>query len=263
MVAIDGDRLRAELLEVGGLWRSVRVVGETGSTNADLADAARAGAPTGTLLVAQRQTAGRGRLDRSWSSDADGLALSLLVRPTVESRRWTWLPLITGMAVAEAVRRATDVPATLKWPNDVLVGSDKLAGILAQAVQTPDGPACVLGVGLNLTHTADQLPVPQATSLALQGARTTDATVVTVTIARAFALLYGQWTKMSPDRNPEAEFARAYLHRCSTIGRHVRVELPGETVEGVADGIDEDGRLLVRNASGSRAFGAGDVVHLR
>lgn len=274
--ALDAARLRELLLDGTGLWRQVDVVTETGSTNADLAERARSGgAGHGTALLTGHQASGRGRLDRTWSAPPQtSLAMSMLVIPQVgrgtgrteaPAQRWTWLPLITGMATSEAIRRATDVAAVLKWPNDVMVGDRKLCGILAERVQTPAGPGCVIGVGVNIDLTEQQLPVPWATSLLLAGARTRDRNTIAATILRAFGLLYDHWLN---DFDASA-LARSYVARCATIGREVKVVLPesagpGSTaVQGRAEAIDDDGRLVVRTADGLRTFGAGDVVHLR
>ncbi len=261
--ALDVGRLRDLLVADRSFWRRVEVVDATGSTNADLADAARAGrAGHGTVLLTDNQTRGRGRLDRTWSAAPGGsLAMSMLVVPDqVPAARWTWLPLICGMATSEGLRRAAGVPTVLKWPNDVMVGDRKLSGILAERVTTPAGAGCVLGVGVNTDLSEGQLPVPWATSLRLVGATTRNKTVVAATIARAFALLYRNWA----DHFDGAALAGAYLGRCATIGRQVRVVLPGEdSVVGRAEAVDDDGRLVLRTAAGRRVFGAGDVVHLR
>ncbi|MBA8793340.1 BirA family biotin operon repressor/biotin-[acetyl-CoA-carboxylase] ligase [Friedmanniella endophytica] len=267
---LDGRRLAA--LVTGGRWQRVGVVEQTGSTNADLAAAARAGAPDGIVLATGYQSGGRGRLNRRWTAPpGTSLALSMLLRPGPGTlARWSWLPLLTGLAVAESLRRAAEVPALLKWPNDVLVGDRKLCGILAERIDTPTGPACVIGVGINTDLTEEQLPVPWATSLALLGARTRDQTVVAATVLRAFELLYAEWLDAPAARRDgsaaavDAAFAAAYLNRCSTVGREVRVVLgPDESVTGRAEAIDADGRLVVRTPTGTRAFSAGDVVHLR
>ncbi|GAA2098565.1 biotin--[acetyl-CoA-carboxylase] ligase [Microlunatus panaciterrae] len=250
------------LVKPGSLWRRVDVVASTGSTNADLAQKARHGAESGSVLVTGFQSAGRGRLGRSWVAPAESsIALSLLVRPDqVASWRWTWLPLLTGLAVVEGLRRAADVPAMLKWPNDVLVRERKLAGILAERVETPSGPACVVGIGLNVSLAEDELPVPTATSLQLAGAATTNRNTLIATILRAFALIYQQWESSDDD----AAFGAAYIARCATIGRQVKVVLAADSeVTGTAEAIDGDGRLVVRTAAGRRTFGAADIVHLR
>lgn len=265
---LDAEVLRRELLRPGGLWSAVDVVERTGSTNADLAARARAGAPAGSVLVTDFQDAGRGRQGRTWVAPrGTSIAMSVLVRPAdVDPARWTWLPLLAGLAVVEALRRAADVPALLKWPNDVLVDGLKVCGVLAERVETPAGPACVLGTGVNVWLAADELPVPTATSLALlaqsrrPGSRPPSRTLLIATVLAAFELLYQRWEVLEDD----APFAASYLRRSDTLGRRVRVHLAGDvTVEGVAEALDVDGRLVVRTASGRQTFGAGDVVHLR
>ena len=224
-------------------WR-VEVLRSTGSTNQVVAGRARAGEPAGLVVVAEQQSAGRGRLDRQWVSPARaGLTFSVLLRPDLPAGRMGWLPLWGGLAVARALREQAGLEVELKWPNDVLVGGLKLCGLLAEVV---DG-AVVLGVGLNVTTRADELP-GSATSLLLAGAVTTDRDTVLRAVLRTL-------TAVLAERSPEA-----YRTRCSTVGRRVRVVLPGgQAVEGLAERVDDDGRLVVDGT----AYGAGDVVHLR
>jgi BirA family biotin operon repressor/biotin-[acetyl-CoA-carboxylase] ligase len=246
--------------EVAGQWREVRVVAETGSTNADVAELARSGEPAGLVLVAEYQTAARGRLDRRWTAPArSGLTFSMLMRPDdVAVAAWTLLPLLVGVAVAAAVEETAAVDALLKWPNDVLVGDRKLAGILAERVETPTGPAVVVGVGLNVTLAEDELPVPTATSLVLSGASCVDRTVVLGGILSTIARDYTGW------RAADGVLLPRYRRRCATLGREVRVELPGGVVlDGRAVDVDSDGSLVVETAAGRRSVTAGDVVHVR
>ena len=194
---------------------------ETGSTNADLLAEARAGAAEGLVLVAETQTAGRGRLGRSWSSPPRAaLAFSVLLRPVaVPPAARAWLPLLTGIAVAAALRAEAGVTATLKWPNDVLVDGRKIAGILAEA----HGDAIVAGVGLNVTLTRAELPVPTATSLLLEDAACLDRERLLAAMLTELASRYTAWAA-----GPDAAALRAeYLRWCVTVGREVRVELPG------------------------------------
>jgi BirA family biotin operon repressor/biotin-[acetyl-CoA-carboxylase] ligase len=260
---LDEVRLRSELLEPGALWRRLDVVAETGSTNADLAARARAGEESGTVLVTDFQSAGKGRLGRTWTAPpGTSIAMSVLIRPhDVASTRWTWLPLLAGLAVVEALRRGAEAHAVLKWPNDVLVDGRKICGILAERVETPSGPACVIGMGLNVHLSDEELPVPTAISLAvLNPSRVMGRNPLLTTILRAFASIYQQW-EISDD---DTAFATSYVKRCDTIGRRVRVSLAGGLdVEGEAEAIDRDGRLVIRTAEGVRSLGAGDVVHLR
>ena len=226
-------------------WR-VEVLAEVGSTNALVAERARAGEPAGLVLVAEHQAQGRGRLDRTWTSPPRaGLTLSVLLRPELPAERWPWLPLWGGLAVARALREQTAVDAVLKWPNDVLVGGRKVCGLLAE-VAAPG--ALVLGIGLNVSTRADELPHDGATSLALSGASTTDRDTLLRALLRELAAVLGEAA-------PEG-----YRALCATIGAPVRVELPGGgSVSGTATAVDDDGRLVVDGT----AYGAGDVVHLR
>jgi BirA family biotin operon repressor/biotin-[acetyl-CoA-carboxylase] ligase len=256
---LDAAALRSALTGPGRFWTDVVVTAETGSTNADVAAAARAGAPEGTVHTTDSQTAGRGRLDRSWSAPAgSGAIVSVLLRPdAVPAARWVWLPLLVGLAVDATVHEC-GVASGLKWPNDVLVDGRKLAGILLERVETENGPAAVVGVGLNISLRRDELPVETATSLALEGAAETDRTIVTRSLLRNLEALYRAWSASGGD--PAAGIRDSYVRRCVTIGRRVRVMLPlDQTWEGQATGIDDLGRLLVDG----RAISAGDITHLR
>jgi len=240
----------------------VEVVAEAGSTNALVADRARAGGPEGLVVLAEHQTAGRGRLDRTWETPArSGLTFSVLLRPTVPAGSWPWLPLLTGHAVATALR-AAGFEATVKWPNDVLLGERKVAGILVERVETPSGPAAVVGIGVNVAMTADQLPVPEATSLAVEG-DAPDRTELLGLLLDTLWDSYVRWQEGGAEAG--ARLATAYAESCATLGRDVRVALPGgEALAGRAVGIDPQGRLVVSAAEGSStAVGAGDVVHVR
>ncbi len=223
-------------------WR-VEVLERCGSTNALLSERARAGEPAGLVLVAEEQTAGRGRLDRSWTSPPrSGLTFSVLLRPRLPAARLPWVPLWGGVAVARAVREQTGVAAGLKWPNDVLVDGRKLAGLLAEVA----GDAVVLGIGLNVSTRRAELPHPGATSLLLEGATTTDRDPLLRSVLRAVRDVLEQ---ADPD---------AYRELCTTLGRPVRMELPGgTTVRGRAEGVDDGGRLVVDGTP----YDAGDVVH--
>ncbi len=255
---LDADGLRHRLTRADGLWRCVTVVRQTGSTNADLLEAARAGAEEGLVLVAEEQTAGRGRLGRTWSAPPRAaLTFSVLLRPAdVPPTRLGWLPLLTGLAVASAVREQAGLPASLKWPNDVLVAERKLAGILAEA----HGDAVVVGVGLNVTLSPAELPAPAATSLLIEDAASTDRAALLAAILTGLGLRYQAW-RADPDT---ARLRADYLRWCATIGRPVRAELPGgAALTGTAEDVDEAGRLVLRTAGGPVPVGAGDVVHVR
>jgi BirA family transcriptional regulator, biotin operon repressor / biotin---[acetyl-CoA-carboxylase] ligase len=263
---LDAASLHRQAVRPDALWRAVEVVARTGSTNADLLARALAGEPEGVVLAAEGQTAGRGRMGRTWvAPPRAALTFSMLLRPTPPPVRRGWLPLLAGLAVAEAVTAVTGVPAGLKWPNDVLVGDAKLCGILAESV----GDAVVVGVGLNVSTEAAELPGPgpgalPATSLRAAGATALDREPLLLAILAAVERWYQAWQNARGD--PESSGLRAaYTGRSATIGRNIRAELPGgKTLSGPAVGVDPDGRLLVRVASGAEvAVAAGDVVHLR
>lgn len=235
------------------------------STNSELV-ARAAELPDLAVLATTDQPAGRGRLDRVWSAPAGAsLAVSVFVRfergLAPDSRRLGWLPLLAGVAMTRAVRGLGVAGAGLKWPNDVLVDGRKLAGLLTEL--TPHG--VVVGAGLNLSMTVEQLPVPTATSLAIEGADQ-DAGLADRALAaylRELFDLVAQWRAVS---SPAA--LRPVVERhLQTLGSAVRVDQPGlPTLRGVAEGLDDDGRLLVRpSGPGSPivAVSAGDVTHLR
>lgn len=270
--------LRGEVLPGSRLYTSLRVVARTGSTNADLLAAARAGAAEGAVLAAEEQTAGRGRLDRAWQSRAGAsLTFSVLLRPArVPAALRGWLPLLAGVAVARALRAQTGLDIGLKWPNDVLCGPGKLAGILAEQDAGQPG-AIVVGVGLNVSASRDELPTEAATSLALQGVASPDRQGLLVAILRDLEAWYLPWANGSqpgtePGTTPGAGpgdpvgsgLRPEYLRLCATLGREVRVELPGSVVlTGRACDVDDLGRLIVTTGSGPQAVSAGDVIHVR
>jgi BirA family biotin operon repressor/biotin-[acetyl-CoA-carboxylase] ligase len=288
-------------------WRVLDVVDSTGSTNADLAERARRGEAEGAVLVADHQTAGRGRRDRSWTAPPrSGIAVSVLLRPgasSIPAERWSWLSLLAGVAVTDALIHTCGLAARLKWPNDVLVSMDgrpggelgKVAGLLAEVIRSEAGgagqagapgeigQAVVLGMGINVSQSTEELPVPTATSLRLAGSATSDRDTVLRSVLRSLSDRYREWTAAGGD--PRAGLAAVYRERCATIGRQVRVELPnGTTMDGLAEGVDDEGRLLVReyraqteltaNSANTaseddvtngvlHALSAGDVVHIR
>jgi BirA family transcriptional regulator, biotin operon repressor / biotin---[acetyl-CoA-carboxylase] ligase len=263
--ALDGPALSDALTRDSSLWRSLEVVPEIGSTNAELiaraaADPEGGGAPEGTVLVAEHQVTGRGRLDRSWTSPPRaGITVSLLLRPDVPAARKGWLPLLTGVALAEAVAEGTGVLPSLKWPNDLLAADGrKLAGILAETT----GKAVVVGVGLNVSTTTEELP-DTGTSLARVLGTTVDRAPVLLAFLRAFERRYRRWTEVLGDP-VSSGLAQDYLAWSSTVGTEVAVGLPdGSTLEGTAQAVDWDGRLVVATAQGTVELASGDVQHVR
>lgn len=230
-------------------WR-VAVVEETGSTNSDLLQWASEGLPGRSVLVARHQTAGRGRLDRRWEAPAGAnLLVSLLFRaPTGDTDRETPQQLVhrVALAVLAACAEVTGVRADLKWPNDVLLGDAKLAGILAEGrhVRGPSGEehAVVVGVGLNVGW------APEGAARLGEGI---DPLVVLAAVLRSI------------DAQP-ADVWPVYREHLATLGRRVRIDLEEGSFEGVAVDVERDGRLRVRTDDAEdRWVTAGDVVHLR
>jgi BirA family biotin operon repressor/biotin-[acetyl-CoA-carboxylase] ligase len=240
------------------LVASLTYVEVTGSTNVDLA--AKGGEDL-TVLVAGSQTAGKGRAGREWSSPVGAsLSVSILLKPklaTVDSL--AWLPLLAGAAMTRAVRRL-GAAATLKWPNDVLVNERKLCGVLSELV---DGQTVIVGAGLNLEQQQDELPIPNATSLALEGLTVSLPEALHAYLAE-FVPLYKSFVAAGGD--PEAGLRSLAIELCSTIGQDVRAIMPGDSeVVGQAIDIDSAGRLLIAVPGENTlyAVGAGDIVHLR
>lgn len=274
---LRADEVRAALLAPAGPLRRCVVLPRVGSTSTELLALLRAdpGWADGGLLTAEHQHAGRGRAGHAWTTPPGAaLTLSLAVRPGVPRARWGWLPLLTGLGVARALRSATGLDAGVKWPNDLLVpaadGADvpgwgaerKVAGILAEVA--PDGAAAVLGIGVNVAQTAAELPVPSATSLVAAGARGVDRTSVLVGVVREVTGLLARW------REHDGDVAAAGLDRevaaaCRTLGAAVRATLPdGSEVRGTAVRLTADGALVLRAPDGAeRLLLAGDVRHVR
>lgn len=261
---LQADALRRALITPGSLWSELDILEEAPSTNAVLTDRAALDGRSGLVVVAEHQTAGRGRLDRTWvSPPRAGVTMSVLVRPDdVAVSRWPWIGLLAGLAVGAMLRDTAGVQARLKWPNDVVVEDRKVAGLLVERVEAASyPPAAVIGVGLNVSQRSAELPVPAATSLALEGATTTDRSVLVRGLLRTLEGLLGEWQRSAGD--PRRGLLDAYVQACSTIGRRVTVAVAGgAAVEGDAVGVDTSGRLIVETASGRQLFGAGDVVHL-
>jgi BirA family biotin operon repressor/biotin-[acetyl-CoA-carboxylase] ligase len=276
-LSLDVAEITDAVVRAGSVWREVRVVTETGSTNADLLAVAREGAREGAVLVAEAQTAGRGRMGRRWASPPRaGLTFSVLLRPYgVPAALLGWVPLLTGAAVAAAVKAVAAVDTSLKWPNDVLAGGAKLGGILAER----SGSAVVVGIGVNVYQRRADLPGDGATSVLLETAAATTAaagaeggatrpdlrTRVLVAVLAALSDRYLAWRdQFSPGDAETSGLRQEYLALCATLGREVTVTLPGgKGITGTAEGVDWAGRLEVRTASGTVPVSAGDVVHLR
>jgi BirA family biotin operon repressor/biotin-[acetyl-CoA-carboxylase] ligase len=267
-----------ELVEqVGGdegpVWE-VRRTAETASTNADLLALARQGAAEGIVLVADHQTAGRGRLDRRWEAPPDAsLLVSILTQPTDPPRSLgtDQLHLVSnavGVAAASAAHAVTGVDIGLKWPNDLVVetpeGTRKVGGILAETVLVEGRvDALVVGIGINVTW-PDELPAELA-DIAIALNHAAGRPVDRDELLRAFLVELGHWYAALGSAGGRGELLGRYRALSATIGRRVRVELSGETVVGDAVDVSSDGHLLVVDEcpDRQREIIAGDVVHLR
>lgn len=266
--------LRRALLRPESLWTEIELVQETGSTNTDLVERLRRGQSAveeGTVLVAERQTSGRGRLDRDWSAPArSGLFFSVVLRPgqAIEPRRLGWLPLLAGVATATALSRTAGVDTALKWPNDLMAAvrreERKIGGILAERIGDQEHGAVVLGIGLNVSLGAEELPVPGAGSLLLADAQNIDRDPLLRAVLRSIEEWYLKWREADGDASA-CGLQETYAAGCATLGRQVRAELPGgHQREGEAVAIDGDGQLVLSTGGGVlESVDAGDIVHLR
>ena len=238
-------------------WRDVEHHATIGSTNAR---AAVVGQPW-RVVVADHQSEGRGRLARSWEAPP-GTSVAISATVPVPAGAPGWLPLLAGLAVAEAVTAETGLAADLKWPNDVLLPGDddrKVCGVLCEVVTGPGDPLVVVGAGVNVDQTREQLPVDTATSLTLAGASDVDRSRLVAAYLAGLARWYAALAGPDPYR-----IRAAYRERCTTVGRPVTVSRPdGPTCVGTAVAVDDDGRLVVDGAEGRQAWPAGDVTHVR
>jgi BirA family biotin operon repressor/biotin-[acetyl-CoA-carboxylase] ligase len=254
---LDPISLRKELTPP---WHYLEVVEETGSTNADLIARAAAGEDVdGVVLIAEHQTAGRGRMGRHWSTAPRAqIAMSVGVGAgAVPTSAWGWLPLAAGVAVVDAVAAVTGVQADLKWPNDVLVGGAKLAGILAEVT----GRVIVVGIGLNVTLRAEELGESGATSLLDLGVDAADRTRLTAELLRRLGDRVSSWRGAG---GADDRLCADYRRRCVTVGSPVRATLPGgRVIVGTATSVDDEGRLCIVAGGETVAVSAGDVVQLR
>lgn len=234
----------------------IRRLDEVDSTNRYALDAARAGEASGLVVVADHQSAGRGRLGRTWEAPAGAsLLMSILLRPTIRLEAVHLLTMAAGLAMADAVEAVAGFAPTIKWPNDLLVGDRKLAGMLTEAEVT-DGEvtAVVVGIGVNVQWTDFPPEIAQtatACNLVVGHDVSRDA------LLDAFVARYGS-RLADLDAVPED-----YRARLGTLGRRVRIELASESFEGEAVGVSDDGSLEVRTDDGPRIVTAGDVIHLR
>ncbi len=284
--------LKAALTYPQGQFARVDVVASAGSTNTDLAASAADDSlhyPDLSVLIADAQPAGKGRLGRSWDVPAGSAMISsVFLRPAEQALTaegstadfantgYGWLSVLAGVALCDSLRTLTGLPAELKWPNDVVVKGRKLAGILAQVVpaavagpRAQLGLGVVVGVGVNVSLSEEQLPTERATSLLVEGAEILDRNVLLPAYLNKFAELYKEFVAVGGDAARALRVGPSVLELMEafmgTLGQQVRVELPGgKMLLGTATALQSDGSLVVRDEGGTvHAVSSGDVIHLR
>ena len=233
------------------------------STNLEAMRQARAGARAGLCIVAREQTSGRGRLDRSWQSPKDaGLYFSVILRPQLEMSSWPLITLMTALAVSDALLKACDLRADIKWPNDICINGRKLCGILVETIETESGPAAILGVGINLK--ADRLTaelLTRATSIEEVSGRHEDPEQILRELVKAITERY---EFLDSPQGAEHTVREWCANSSYAFDRRVRVTLLHDTFEGTTRGLASDGALRVETNDGKiRIVRAGDVTALR
>jgi len=230
------------------------------STNTELARLASEGAAEGVSIVAEEQTAGRGRLQRAWSSPKGaGLYFSILLRPTIPQNYWPLITFMAAIAVGDALREAAGLETDIKWPNDLLSGERKICGILAEAIDTPSGRAVILGIGINLTQNAFPPELANlATSVSEATGRAPDREQILAALLEALSCWY-------PLLEEPGQIVDAWSNRSSyAIGKLVQVSNGDDVWQGTTCGVESDGALRLRTASGEiKLVRAGDVYSLR
>ncbi len=230
------------------------------STNTELARLASEGAAEGLSIVADEQTAGRGRLQRAWSSPKGaGLYFSILLRPAIPLNYWPLITFMAALAVGDALRDAAAVQTDIKWPNDLLSGERKMCGILAEAIDTPAGRAVILGIGINLTQDAFPPDLANvATSVARASGRPPDREHILAALLDALSHWY------SLLENP-GQIVDAWTNRSSyALGKLVQVSNGDDVWQGTTCGLEPDGALRLRTSSGEiKIVRAGDVYSVR
>jgi BirA family biotin operon repressor/biotin-[acetyl-CoA-carboxylase] ligase len=232
-------------------WR-VSVVDLTTSTQSDLAELVNASvAKSGEVIAAEFQSNGRGRLDRTFEAPPQSaLLFSFYLTSNREREYWSFISFLAALAMREVITENLAENITLKWPNDILIGDKKVAGLLAQQV----GDGVIIGIGLNVAMGADELPVPTATSLALAGSKNLDRNLLLSAFLNRFEIIFKEWDSGS-------DFLEKYRQVSSTLGRQVRVEVLGrDSIEAKAVSITAQGALILSEGT---EVNVGDVVHLR
>jgi BirA family biotin operon repressor/biotin-[acetyl-CoA-carboxylase] ligase len=255
---LSADRIRAGLT-TSVIGRSLVYLSETSSTNDDARRLANAGGVDGLLVITDHQTAGKGRLQRRWvAPPGSSLLMSLLLRPAIQPVQAQQLTMMCGLAVCDAIEAETGLRVGLKWPNDVVVGGAKLGGILTEIEVRDDKlDFAIVGIGLNVNLNLSQLPrelLMRATSLSSELGRA----VSRLQVLWAFlGSVEERYFLLEDGQSPHVEWSQ----RLTTLGQPVTVTEGKRSFEGVAQEVDHNGALLVRQASGEMATVlAGDVT---
>ncbi len=232
------------------------------STNTEVARLAAEGAEEGLAVVADEQTAGRGRLQRAWSSPKGaGLYFSILLKPKFATNRWPLITFVAALATGDALFEASNVQTDIKWPNDLLANERKICGILAEAIETPSGRAVVLGIGINLTNEAFPAELTNvATSVANESGRAAEREAILAALLQALA----RWYSLLQERDGAEKIVAAWSSRSSyATGKLVQITNGDETLRGHTRGIENDGALRLETAQGMQLIRAGDVTSVR
>lgn len=265
-ITSEPDSLRRDDIRKGlgtkVIGKEVRVFPEIASTNTAAMQMAAEGAPEGTVVLAEVQTGGKGRLGRKWISPQGNLYLSVILRPRVATHKAPLITLIGAVAAATAIRKFCGLPAGIKWPNDVLIAGKKVSGLLTEMSAEPDRiKHIVLGIGLDVNMELNLLPPDVravATTLAAEAQRPVDRTAFLRRLLQELDQWYAVFLGNPGDVLKEWETLNL------TVGHRVAVSGAGETFEGIAEGIDSEGRLIVRSEDGTkRTVAAGDVTILK
>ena len=224
----------------------------TASTQSDLAELVNASvAKSGEVIAAEYQSNGRGRLDRTFEAPPQSaLLFSFYIAPKRAVSDWGFISFLAALALRDVITDQLAEKVNLKWPNDILIGDKKVAGLLAQQI----GEGVIVGIGLNVAMSTDELPVPTATSLLLADSNLLDRNLILSAFLNHFENLFKEW-------DSGGDFLEKYRQVCSTLGRQVRVEVLGrDSIEGEAVSITAQGVLILKDGT---EVNVGDVVHLR
>jgi BirA family biotin operon repressor/biotin-[acetyl-CoA-carboxylase] ligase len=244
------------------MGREIHLLSEAASTNTLAMEMAAKGAPEGTVVIAEKQTGGKGRLGRKWISPKGNLYFSVVLRPDIPTHKAPLITLMGAVAAAAAIRTTCNLPATIKWPNDILVAGKKIGGLLTEMSAEPDRIRhIVLGIGVDVNMALDELPPDvraRTTTLAVEAGKKIDRTLLLQQVLRDLESRYRVFLRS------EADILKEWGALTMTIGSRVSVNGSGEMFEGLAQGIDSEGRLIVRLDDGSlRQVAAGDVTILK